>query len=230
MTIGIVSTLSTLFTNKTVHNVIEVGAQDGETTLRYAETFADARIIAFEADEQNAAVARDLLAPLAPRVELIQKAVAAEVGIAPFYVTSHKGGHSLLKIGEAQFADSHFEQTSVRAVETVSLDHFADEYGLDTIDILQADIQGGELSLLRGADRLLREERISVIVLEVMFDPIYADQPLFWDITDYLRARGYRLHGFAELYHHRSNEARLVWGDATFVSPSMAALPTSPGA
>ncbi len=57
------------------------------------------------------------------------------------------------------------------------------------------DIQGAELLALRGAGKLLARHAIRLIALEVLFQPLYRNQPTFWDIADHLRSLGYALQG-----------------------------------
>ena len=79
-------------------------------------------------------------------------------------------------------------------VQTRRLDDIPE---IESIDLLKADVQGAELDLLKGAERLL--EGVQVIQLEVEFLPMYKGQPLFADIDIHLRARGFVLHSFVDL-------------------------------
>ena len=91
--------------------------------------------------------------------------------------------------------------------------------------MLKMDIQGAELLALRGAAGLLARHAIRLIALEVLFQPLYRNQPTFWDIADHLRSLGYALQGIHEQRHHAVNHAVLRWADAVFVAPELVALP-----
>jgi len=71
-----------------------------------------------------------------------------------------------------------------RQVQTIRLDDVRDA---DDAAYLKLDVQGAELDVLRGAQRLL--EQILVIQTEVEFVPMYLGQPLFAEVDQALRAR-----------------------------------------
>ena len=108
-------------------------------------------------------------------------------------------------------------------VQTVRLDEVEEIAGLM---FLQMDIQGAELMALQHGENRLREAL--VLHLEVEFLPLYLDQPLFSDVEQFLRQRGYVFHRFFEPTSRaiqpmaingdiRSGLSQLVWSDTVFV-------------
>jgi hypothetical protein len=108
-------------------------------------------------------------------------------------------------------------------VETHRLDEVV---SADEIDLLKLDIQGAELDVLRGAERLL--PTALVIQTEVEFLPMYEGQPLFADIDSHLRARGFQIHNIASprrpLYtpiadpdRELADFSQVMWTDAVYV-------------
>jgi FkbM family methyltransferase len=83
---------------------------------------------------------------------------------------------------------------SASPVRTRRLDDIPE---ITAIDYLKADIQGAELDMLRGAERLLAGTL--AIHIEVEFLEMYKGQALFGDVDVYLRSRGFCLHGFLGL-------------------------------
>ena len=81
-------------------------------------------------------------------------------------------------------------------VETVSLDWFLARNGFGDVDFLKADVQGAELEVLQGGITALAD--CLMLVLEVTFIPIYKAQPLFEDITLFLRDFGFLFHKFID--------------------------------
>ena len=71
---------------------------------------------------------------------------------------------------------------------------------IDEIAFLKLDTQGSELDILRGAGTAL--DRCLGIEIEVEFVPIYVGQPLFADVDQWLRARGFLLWRLHPLVHY----------------------------
>ena len=104
---------------------------------------------------------------------------------------------------------------STRSVETVRLDSVV----AGPVDLLKIDVQGAELDVLRGAERVLSD--VLVVHAEVEFFPIYRHQPLFDDVFRFLRDRNFDLFDITHLERYRyqggSNLGeRLLWGEAVF--------------
>lgn len=205
-------------------SVVDAGAHHGQTTIEYLKHFPRSRVIALEPEPENFALARQALAPFGDRVELLPCALAESGGSVSLRRTLHSGAHSLLEVGDMRYYDAPVETLPPIDVQAVSLDSLCASHGLDRLDILKMDIQGAELLALRGAASLLARQAISLIALEVLFQPLYRDQPTFWDIADHLRSWGYALQGIHDQRHHAVNRAVLRWADAVFVAPSLLAL------
>lgn len=202
--------------------VVDVGCHHGHTTLGYLDRFADCRAIAFEAEAENHRQAEIAFAPYGDRVALHPHAVAAEAGEVTFHVNSHDGTHSTLPIGELRYWAGHVGPVEIRRVPSVRLD---DVLAGQAVDVLQMDIQGGELEALKGAERLLAERRVKAIYLEAEIYPLYQGQPLLWDIGAFLHARGYRFYSLYDRYYHPNNPRVLSWSDALFLSDTLTQLP-----
>ena len=71
-------------------------------------------------------------------------------------------------------------------VETRALDTIAE---IERVDYIKIDVQGSELAVFQGAERLLRDTL--VIQTEVEFLELYEKQPLFADVDTHLRSRDF---------------------------------------
>ncbi|HXZ67631.1 MAG TPA: FkbM family methyltransferase [Alphaproteobacteria bacterium] len=112
---------------------------------------------------------------------------------------------------------------ATQEVDTVRLDDVPETAGLD---LLKIDIQGGELMVFQNAEQRLNDAL--VIQSEVEFLPMYQGQPLFSDVDQFLRRRGFVLHRFFpevsrviqpllvdnNIY---AGLSQIVWADAIFV-------------
>jgi FkbM family methyltransferase len=204
--------------------IVDAGAQHGQTARQYLEAFPNCRVIALEPESTNHVAAVAALAPYGERVELIRAGLSNIDGEADLYLTSHSGAHSLLEVGDMRYYDEPVEVLAPERVKILALDRLCTERGVETLDILKMDIQGSELLALKGANGLLTRGAVRLIAMEVLFQPLYRDQPSFWDLADHLRGYGYALQGIYEQQLHRNNAAVLRWADAIFVSPHMCKL------
>ena len=218
-----------IFGNAAPLSVVDAGAHHGDTAVQYLEHLPNSRVIALEPEPENFAIAKKTLAPFGARVELLPFALAETDGSVVLRLTSHSGAHSLLEVGDMRYYDAPVETLTPIEVRAVTLDSLLADHRLDRLDILKMDIQGAELLALRGGAKLLARHAIRLIALEVLFQPLYRNQPTFWDIADHLSSLGYALQGIYEQRHHAANHAILRWADAVFVAPELVALPQTQG-
>lgn len=91
-------------------------------------------------------------------------------------------------------------------------------------DYLKLDTQGSELDILKGADRVLREDLL-IAEIEVEFAPIYKDQPLFADIDAFMRERGFILQDLGNFLYMKPRglagvggaKGRIIAADALYI-------------
>jgi FkbM family methyltransferase len=131
--------------------------------------------------------------------------LAENSGVATFYLTNHNSMSSFLK-PDIENYEKHFGsyneftswKSNIDTQETISINiQKADEYFNDKdVDYLKLDTQGSELSILKGAKKLIQNKKIHVIKVEVSTIPIYKDQALFSDIDLFLRENHYELIDF----------------------------------
>lgn len=81
---------------------------------------------------------------------------------------------------------SDFEVEGTERVEAISLDELSRKEKISNIDFIKIDVQGAELDVLKGGKKLLNEQILG-IELEVEFQKLYKDQPLFADIDVFIR-------------------------------------------
>jgi FkbM family methyltransferase len=129
------------------------------------------------------------------------------------YIKRFRGNSELIKL------------VATEELPTTTLDEFCIREGINEIDLIQIDTQGGELPVLEGASGIL-ERGVLAVIAEVEFIRIYANQPLFGDVDVYLRNKGFTLFDLVHLHRDYrrsspiiSNEhpGQLVWGDAFYL-------------
>lgn len=147
-----------------------------------------------------------------------------------FYVTNTGMTSSLLKpnLRIAQLFNGLAEVMQVAAiaqVNTVRLDDVPEIRG-EGCDLLKIDTQGSEAEILAHASETLKS--CLIIQTEVEFVRLYEDQPLFADVDQLLRGRGFMFHRFSALrgrtykpliLNNDPNAAmsQTLWTDAIYV-------------
>jgi len=206
--------------------IVDVGANPIDGTPPYAAllTYEETRLVGFEPNPE--ALAR-LHAMAGPRETYLPHAIG-DGDVHKLHVCAAPGMTSLLRPDPAVVGRFHGFPEWARvveevAVETRRLDDIAETEGAD---MLKIDIQGGELMAMRNAEQRLAD--LLVIQTEVEFLPLYQGQPLFSDVEQFLRARGFVLHRFFpavsrviapmlinnDIY---AGLSQIVWADAIFV-------------
>lgn len=127
----------------------DIGANVGFYTLALSRLVGNGRVFSFEPQPDNAlALKRHVTINRATNVSVIEQAVCETSGTVRF-----AGSHSQGRVAT----------DGVTAVRAVSLNDFVSS-GNPAPDFVKMDIEGGELSALMGADKLLRERRATWIV------------------------------------------------------------------
>jgi FkbM family methyltransferase len=110
-------------------------------------------------------------------------------------------------------------------IDTVRLDDVS-EIREQGCDLLKLDTQGSEAEILAHAGKTL--ERCLIVQSEVEFVPLYEEQPLFADVDQLLRGRGFMFHRFLGLSGRTYKPlmvnddpnrplSQVLWSDAVYV-------------
>lgn len=173
------------------NTLIDAGANKGQFSLAFRALRSQASIIAFEplpeaADKFNRVFGEDSL------ILLHRVALTISEGTAEFHVTNRTDSSSLLRPGEGEARAFGVHSATTIEVPTKRLDQCI-EIGMQAHPILlKVDVQGGEIGVFEGCQAL---EEIDFIYVELSFVELYAGQPLFQDVSEYLAGRGFIIAG-----------------------------------
>lgn len=186
--------------------ICDIGACEGEDSIRYARIFPRARIFAFEPLPANQAIIRtNLLRYDIRNVELIPLALSDRAGAATFHVSSGRPkvefagkewnygnkSSSLLPPSAKDPMYGWVEFKENITVRTETLDNFCRARGLERIDFIHMDVQGAERLVLAGASAIL--SCIGALWLEVSDQPLYTGQMLRPEIEAFMHANRFAL-------------------------------------
>lgn len=192
--------------------VVDIGANGGQFALASRHCFPDARIISFEPLPKAAARFQATLGGDS-RVTLHCAAVGVDVGDATMHVTAEDDSSSLLSVTALQ--TSLFSGSREVATDQVRVDHldkFIHASDLHPPAILKIDVQGYELSTLKGCQSLLHQ--FAYVYVESSFMELYEGQALADEVVAYLQQMGFQLTGVYDIYYDHTGKA--VQADLSF--------------
>jgi FkbM family methyltransferase len=200
--------------------ILDVGANKGQTALEFARWFPGASVHCLE---PYPAVFEQLrrATQAFPNVKACNIAVGEKDGVAQLLLNKADVTNSLLKNAEgiSQFSPAEWvEPIGSVNVSMTTLDQYCAKQNIERINVLKIDSQGYELNILKGASRLLKERRIHIIYLELLFVPLYQGQACFEDVYAHLKLHQYKLVGFYNRALH--TDKSLKWCDGLFVASS----------
>jgi FkbM family methyltransferase len=157
------------------------------------------RWIAVEPNFANADYVRTW--PWKSTATLCATGLSREGGRQTLYVTNIDSGSSLLppivpeSMKHRVRNHDYFFPVRELEIDTLTLTQVIQDAGGDAPAFVKLDTQGTELSILQGADALLRAHRIAGIELEstMLAQPIMRGSGKFWQVCQYLEERGYEL-------------------------------------
>lgn len=205
-------------TNRPPITILDVGAQALEAEQDVYQPLVDAgqcRVVGIEPlDDKTTTQMQERLTVSLPYF-------AGDGSRSAFYRTAWSPTSSLYEPNAGRIKDfvglaNICEVVEKSVVQTVRLDDVLNE----RVDFMKLDVQGAELDVLKGAERLLTGAL--VVQTEVEFFPIYRCQPLFDTVFGFLIDRGFELFDFHRLVRYSYEGAenareRLLWADAIFI-------------
>jgi FkbM family methyltransferase len=198
-----------------VTGILDAGASRGHISERLLKKFPDAHAYAFEPNPLYRQVLKDYAAG-EPRFHPQFAALSDHEGTAELHVTESAGNTSLLipteKFNRIDPIGAVIKETV--SVPIVTIDQWAEDNGGLPIQLIKFDIQGYELTALKGAVHMLEKSTL-LIYSEIWFNSVYEGGALFSDIDEFLRRQGF---GLYDIYKPKYNRNGLIqWANAMFV-------------
>lgn len=167
--------------------VIDIGAHIGYFTRLFSRKVGrDGRVYAFEADPENYALLEKNTQGLCNVVSQ-RLAIADKKGTIDFYHCDDKSGaHSTLANVPLPFAKRKL------IVTAVELDSWVRERGIQKMDIIKMDIEGGESAALNGMREALRMARGMVIEFAPAWIEAAGSSPL--SFLEDIESRGFSIY------------------------------------
>ncbi len=148
---------------------------------------------------------------------VVGQALRNQTGRSEFSVTARLGTSTLLSMN-ASALGQHPEavlDTSIE-VELNTLDQFCEENGIDRVSCMKINAKGSELNIFKGAERMLSEQRIDMIMFEWPATPHYEDCTLLLNLWKELDRQNYKKCNSFFFRSVRNGQRR--FGNAVFIS------------
>jgi FkbM family methyltransferase len=200
--------------------IFDVGANLGQTACEFRKFFPQGKIHCFEPGR----AAFDQLVERTRGTKDLHRwncALGASAGQTTFFENSASTMSSILPMGRFGWGTIVSEST----VNMRSVDEFCDQQKIDHIDILKSDTQGYDLEVFRGAEGMIRAEKIGLVYTEVTFSELYKNLPRVSEIYDFLIDRDFSL---VALYEFRYQKGLAAWTDVLFIHKSYRAADSPP--
>lgn len=177
--------------------IIEAGAYDGTDSTFMARFWPAGTLHSFEPVPELYAKLSEK-ANLLPNIHTYQLALSDTISTATFYISelnSEPGipsqSSSLLEPKEHLTYAPHVLFTKAIPVKTITLDQWAQEQSISSVDFLWLDMQGSELNALMASPKIMKT--VKAILTEVEFVEAYKGQYLYQDVKNWLELQGFRM-------------------------------------
>lgn len=170
--------------------IIEAGAHIGRDTVKMSKLWPNSKIYAFEPVPELFQYLINNTKNYS-NIFCFQLALSNKIELADLYVSSGRSTalSSLLKPEDILqiHPDAHFEKISV---QTTTLDKWAEEHQVKSVDFMWLDLQGAELHALEGANNLLKT--VKVILIEASLTNRYSNNPTYNTLKNYIEQKGFK--------------------------------------
>lgn len=143
--------------------LLDVGAYEGNYSELLSCSFTTGKIYSFE---PNPKTFIRLMNNLRNNATGINKAVGARRGFLDLYDHADSEGSEHASLHEGVISSIHGSVASSVKVEVTTIDEFSQEHNIDHIDFLKVDAEGHELQVLKGAEKMIKNNSIGIIQIE----------------------------------------------------------------
>jgi FkbM family methyltransferase len=174
--------------------VFDVGAHMGDSSEVYLARFPGSHIFCFEPVEDTFRHLQDNLKGN-NRVDCCKLALGSSKGKGEMVL--HGNADRFFLLGQSKDLPTD-DTVTTESVDIVTLDEFCHKKRIDHINYLKIDTEGGDLDVLKGAVKMLTEQRIDLVEVEAGMNPTDTWHVPFETLKDFLESHKYFLFGIYE--------------------------------
>lgn len=190
--------------------VFDVGGNLGQSVKRIRNAFPNASVHSFEPSPSTFKKLKANCEGMAD-VKTWNNGVGSTNGTLSFQENDHSDMSSFLQPSQNAWGKV------VRSTEVpvIRVDSFAKEQKIDFIHILKSDTQGYDFEVLKGAEGLMKENKVGLVYFEFIFSEMYKNLPPFNEVFKYLMEQNFALVTF---YRAHFQKDLIGWTDVMFVN------------
>ncbi|WP_300662176.1 FkbM family methyltransferase [Fluviicola sp.] len=165
--------------------ILDIGANIGEISLRFAQRYPQASIHGFEPfPDTFETLKRNVSLNSFPNIELHPLGLGSEQGKV-FFEERSAGNPGMNRV-------TSDPEKSSREVAITTLDSFIQNLGDQHISLIKIDVEGYELEVLKGARNLIQEHH-PVFFIELDDDNLKDQNSSALELIQFLQAFGYKI-------------------------------------
>lgn len=192
--------------------IIDVGANVGQTALRYNKYFNEPKIHSFEPDPYTFEELKKEC-KLYSNIKCWNYGVGSENTELEFNIFDVSQQNSFLEL-DGQWS-KRLKLVQKKKVNVITIDSFAEKEKIDFIHLLKSDTQGFDFEVLKGASNLMDENKIGLVHFEFIFRGLYKNIPKFDEVFKYLTDKNFLLVSTYN-WHYKYDVAS--WCDMLFIN------------
>lgn len=196
----------------------DIGANSGQSVSKIKESFPDSSIWSFEPVKNT----YDALVENTQNqnIKCFQIGFGAQNSEVEIYFDKNTRTSTTASILES--SNRNDISVEIETIKIVTLDSFCAKNEIEKIDYVKIDTEGYDLEVLKGADRLLKEGKISFVETEVGMNPENTFHVKFEDMKLYMEKLDYRLFGiYGQVQEWPTNKPILRRTNALFISKDL---------
>ncbi len=144
--------------------IFDVGANIGEYSIALADHFGSSCTV--HAFEPSVDTFQKLKATIGSRTNVVANNCGFSDSVGTLRLYKNSDRHTLASLYPRDLDHYDLKLDQVEEIKLSTVDAFCAEHGIERLHFLKIDIEGHELSALKGAERMVREGRIDFIQFE----------------------------------------------------------------
>ena len=182
--------------------IMDIGANDGSIAKSGLLSFRESKVICFEPVSTTFNLLKQNLSAFGNRTILHQMAVSDFNGESEINLTTCNPANSL--IGQSKFYEHYnpsIKPLGKEKVKVIKLDDFIPDLPASHFDIVKIDVEGLELSVLRGGEKFFFKS-VDMIMIEIAFQREFGwKHQNYLEVFKFLDSLGYRLINIYDVYN-----------------------------